>query len=398
MTLLVIKGFARYEFVQAEDFQGQLCAAAKFIVDEDCMRQDAFKNSEDHRLHTTKINAKINKGVNTAKKASMETKTAVTLAILGTAVTDFGQTNAVTKKFHSVKKSLKQSNPNTYKTNAIYLHYAALHTIEALANHLVANSINQSPQQLDQSRLETYFANLTVLTGIENERFMELFGMAQEAYGMEPELINAADIFIKKLDPRTNIFATSQIAGSNIHKGIGHYRYPAGIMALGTAGIAPRTAQNDVFSIVAEIVKDSYLVVMNPESREPALLPVYMEAAHDVDPKMEHSGHIDVRFSSLNNQVQLNDRHIEWNTKKPARSGILTLSTPSKDPTYSFFASVNEKRFRYWCPTRTQINKLKHFAKLERPDGFSLEELFSFIKKDDFGIDHQILEELTTIL
>ena len=171
---------ARYETINEEE----LCTAAKFIMAEDDQRQSEFNinpvsvdGKQSYRQHTIAINTKINKGVNTEKKASKATKHAVTLAILGTAFTEFGENTDLTQKFHTVKRDLKTSSPDTYKTDTTYLHYAALHTIEVLANSLVKGALDTA-----DAGINTHFRNLTFLTGIKRDAFMELFGMAQLAH------------------------------------------------------------------------------------------------------------------------------------------------------------------------------------------------------------------------
>ena len=171
--------FARYEINEE-----QLCKAAQFIMKEDDQRQGAFNinpvsvdGEQSYRQHTIKINTKINGKVNTDRKASMETKRAVTLAILGTALTEFGENTDITQKFRTVKRDLKTSSPDTYKIDITYLHYAALHTIEVLANSLVKGALDTADAGID-----THFKNLTSLTGITRDAFAELFGMAQHAH------------------------------------------------------------------------------------------------------------------------------------------------------------------------------------------------------------------------
>ena len=188
MMMKTSMSFARYETINED----KLCIAAKFIMAEDDIRQTKFnavstvssaaseRDSErdsDYRPHTVAINAKINGKVNTKRKASMETKKAVTLAILGTALTENGDVTEITQKFKAEKASLEAEYPESYQTNILYLHRLALHTIEVLANSLVIEALDTADADID-----AHFRNLAFLTGIKRDAFMELFNMAQLAH------------------------------------------------------------------------------------------------------------------------------------------------------------------------------------------------------------------------
>ncbi len=190
LLLIVFQAFAvaRYDTINEE----HICTAAKFIMNEDDQRQSKFnavsaaslgepEGEQNYRPHTVAINAKINGKVNTGRKASMETKRAVTLAILGTALTENGDTTEITDKFNVEEESLKAQFPENYQTNILYLHRLALHTIEVLANSFVKGALDAT--------VDTHFRNLTSLTGIKRDAFMELFDMAQLAHqaGLEAQ-------------------------------------------------------------------------------------------------------------------------------------------------------------------------------------------------------------------
>ncbi len=187
--ILLLFVFAKYAIAGYDTIdQEQFCTAAKFIYNQDGARQDAFntdpmniEGEHSYHQHTVAINAKITKGVNTKKKATMDTKQAVVLAIFGTAFTENGENIEITQKFREVAKGLKISASDTYKTDTTYLHYAALHTIEALANHLVRDALGLA-SRLIEKRQEIYFGNLSFLTGIDHNAFIELFGLAQQTH------------------------------------------------------------------------------------------------------------------------------------------------------------------------------------------------------------------------
>lgn len=166
--------------------ESNLCRAAKFIFDKDLARMDKFNADPmnvDYAQHTKEINTKINQGVNTARQASWDTKKAVAFAILDTALTENGNNSDITREFRAVRKRLKASSPHTYKTDSTYLHYAALHTMEALAKDVVRCYWQfTDDERLSDERQTIYFDNLKLLTGIDNHMFMKLFGITQNAH------------------------------------------------------------------------------------------------------------------------------------------------------------------------------------------------------------------------
>ncbi len=184
LLVLATCAIARYDIINKDE----LCTAARFIYVEDDARQEKFNvdpmniNGE-HRYHqhTVAINAKITKGVNTKRKATMDTKQAVVLAILGTAFTETGENTDITRKFWATRKKIKTSSPDIYRTDITYLHYAALHTIETLANHLVRDALGLASRLIEEKQ-EIFFGNLSFLTGIDRDTFIELFGLARGAH------------------------------------------------------------------------------------------------------------------------------------------------------------------------------------------------------------------------
>ena len=170
--------------------ENNICVAAKFIMHEDSQRQEKFNvdpmniNGEhSYHQHTVAINAKITKGVNTKKKATMDTTQAVVMAIFGAAFTENGENIDITRKFRATRKKIKTLSPDTYRTDITYLHYAALHTIETLANHLVRDALGLASRLIEEKQ-EIFFGNLSFLTGINRDTFIELFGLARGAYSV----------------------------------------------------------------------------------------------------------------------------------------------------------------------------------------------------------------------
>ncbi len=188
MIVLTAATFARYDMIG----QDNLCSAAKFIYDRDDQRQGEFNNRHDSEVNesTFVINTKLTKGVNTKKKASMATKEAVTLAMLGTAIiaaADDKSNVVLRQKFNDVKSELSSLRPDTYRHSLVYQHYLALCEIEFLATDLAANDwFGVVLGELDVGactlQTKTAFANLKRLTGIDSKRFIELYGIAKQAH------------------------------------------------------------------------------------------------------------------------------------------------------------------------------------------------------------------------
>ena len=155
-----------------------LCSGARFLAREDGARSDLFNTHPQHKKiegHTTNIDTFLTTGaVNKDKRASMQTKEAVALAILGTAITDKGQNTDMSAHFQTLDK-----------THPLYFHYAALYTIESLARDLVLSNVYGSGKEPSTKRLENrqkHFGNLQFLCGIDEKSFTEWSTAAQANY------------------------------------------------------------------------------------------------------------------------------------------------------------------------------------------------------------------------
>ena len=229
--------------------------------------------------------------------------------------------------------------------------------------------------------------------------------------------IDPKDIKVEKLPDGSFIYGHG-IPASALHADAGFSVYPK-IMALGTRK-EPNIRQSDTFSIVVKIREGLSLVIMKPKSeKDNTLLPAYMmvedaavvamqERSYEnfgaAEEEISGSVNVDVQSSQ---GVSLKNRTINWSTKSSENNGILNYPVYREDrrngtggdATYSFLASAEAgPKFYYWCPTAEQMSKLKTFARITKPNGFSLHDLYVEISTESYGADSTVLQEIRDVI
>ncbi len=126
-------------------------------------------NEVEYAPYTDKINRFLTKGVNAKRQASKKTKEVVTFAILGTAIAHKGQSRDIQTHFKILAKD-----------DAGYFHYAALSIIEVLANSCAIELYGA--EGLREEKKSKYFDHLNSFCHIDQDTFMEWFGLTKANY------------------------------------------------------------------------------------------------------------------------------------------------------------------------------------------------------------------------